>query len=238
MKVLLLEDVYNLGRAGDIKKVANGYGRNYLIPQGLAVLATAGAIQQAESIREDANKRRALLNNEMSGVAEQLADVKLLFPARAGETGKLYGSVTTAMIAEDLTEKLGIEIDKKQIHSQPLRQLGMHQVNVRLTIDIIPEVDVVIYREGESPDSYMMAPEEIAAEASPLAQIEAEEDAIAEAGAETEAEIEAALEEADLIEETEEALPEAEVEVEAEAEVEAEPQAEASEEEVESEEAA
>ena len=227
MKVLLLEDVYNLGRAGDVKKVANGYGRNYLIPQGLAVLATAGAIQQAESIRVEADKRRAILNNEMSGVAEQMAGLQLLFPARAGETGKLYGSVTTAMIAEELTEKLGIEIDKKQIHSQPLRQLGMHEVGIRLTIDIIPDVTVVIYREGESAEAYMMAPEEIAAEASPLAQIEAEEEAIAEAGAETEAEIETALEEAHLIEETE-----------TEAEIGAEEQEEASEEEVESEEAA
>ena len=222
MKVMLLEDVYNLGRAGDVKKVANGYGRNYLIPQGLAVLATAGAVQQAESIRVEADKRRAILNNEMSAVAEQMTGLKLLFPARAGETGKLYGSITTAMIAEDLSEKLGLEIDKKQIHSQPLRQLGMHSVSIRLTIDVIPEVDVVIYREGESAESYMMAPEEIAAEASPLAQIEAEEEAIAEAGAETEAEIEAALEEADLG---------TEVEAEAEAEVEVEAEAEASEEE-------
>lgn len=213
MKVMLLEDVYNLGRAGDVKKVANGYGRNYLIPQGLAVLATAGAIQQAERIREEANLRRAQLNNEMSGVADQLADVQLLFPARAGETGKLYGSVTTAMIAEELTEKLGIEIDKKQIHSQPLRQLGMHQVSVRLTIDIIPEVSVVIYREGESPENYMIAPEEVAAEASPLAQIEAEEEEIAEAEAAMEAE-------------AEEVQPEAE----------AEPQAEVPDEEVDSEE--
>ena len=194
MKVLLLEDVYNLGRAGDVKKVANGYGRNYLIPQGLAMLATAGAIQQAGRIREDANTRRDILNNEMSGVAEQMAGVQLLFPARAGETGKLYGSVTTAMVADELTEKLGIEIDKKQIHAQPLRQLGMHEVGIRLTIDIIPEVTVVIYREGEPPENYMMTPEEIAADASPLSQVEAEEEEIAEVEADMETEMEAEIE--------------------------------------------
>jgi large subunit ribosomal protein L9 len=107
MKVLLLQDVYNLGRAGDIKKVANGYGRNYLIPQGLAVLATAQAIKDAERIREDANKRRAIVSEEMSGIAENMKDTQLFFSARAGETGKLYGSITTMMIADELTGKLG-----------------------------------------------------------------------------------------------------------------------------------
>jgi large subunit ribosomal protein L9 len=162
MKVLLLEDVYNLGRAGEIKKVANGYGRNYLIPQGLAVLATPGALAQAERIQEEADKRRSLLNEEMSVVAEKLDGIKLLFPARAGETGKLYGSVTTQMIAEELSEQLGIKITKRQIDSQPLRLLGMHIVRARLTIDIIPEFNVVVYREGESAENYMIDAEELA----------------------------------------------------------------------------
>jgi large subunit ribosomal protein L9 len=165
MKVLLLQDVYNLGRAGDIKKVANGYGRNYLIPQGLAVLATPGSLTQVDRIREKADKRRAILNEEMSGVAEELKGVQLLFPARAGETGKLYGSVTTQMIASELTEKLNVEITKRMIDSQPIRLLGMHNVNVRLTIDLIPEVSVVIYREGEPPENYMIDAEELASQA-------------------------------------------------------------------------
>jgi large subunit ribosomal protein L9 len=162
MKVLLLKDVYNLGRAGEIKKVANGYGRNYLIPQGLAVLATPGALSQAERIKAEADKRRTLLNEEMSGVAEKVADLQLLFAARAGETGKLYGSITTQMIADELTEKLEVQITKRQVDSQPLRLLGMHNVKVRLTIDIIPEFSVVIYREGEAPENYMIAAEELA----------------------------------------------------------------------------
>lgn len=167
MKILLLQDVYNLGRAGDVKKVANGYGRNYLIPQGLAVLATEGALKQADRIREDANKRRAVLNEEMATVAEQIKEIQLFFPARAGETGKLYGSVTTLLIAKELSEKLGIEINKRQIVSEPLRLLGMHGVAVRLTIDLIPEVSVVVFREGESPENYMIAAEELSAEAQP-----------------------------------------------------------------------
>ncbi|MEJ2758763.1 MAG: 50S ribosomal protein L9 [Anaerolineales bacterium] len=162
MKVLLLEDVYNLGRAGEVKKVANGYGRNYLIPQGLAMLATPSALAQAERIQEEADKRREIINNEMSGVAEKLVDIKLMFAAKAGETGKLYGSVTTQMIAEKLTEQLGTEINKRQIDSQPLRLLGLHTVKARLTIDLIPEFEVVVYREGESPENYMIEAEELA----------------------------------------------------------------------------
>ena len=155
MKVLLLKDVYKLGRAGDVKKVANGYGRNYLIPQGLAVLATSGALKQADRIRTEANKQRAVLNQEMSGLAEQLQSVKLAFPVRASETGRLYGSVNTRMIAESLSEKLGVEISHRQIDAQPLRTIGSHPVRVRLTVDLIPEVNVIVYREGETPETAM-----------------------------------------------------------------------------------
>lgn len=164
MKVLLIEDVYNLGRAGDVKKVANGYGRNYLLPQGLAVLATPQAMLDIEKIREAADNRRQILNEEMAGVAESMQGVQLVFPARAGETGKLYGSITTLMIADELSKKIGVEINKRQIHSQPLRLLGLHKINVRLTMDLTPEIDVVIYREGESAENYMIAAQELAAE--------------------------------------------------------------------------
>jgi large subunit ribosomal protein L9 len=211
MKVLLLKDVYNLGRAGEVKKVANGYGRNFLIPQGLAVLATSGALTQVERIKTDADKRRKLLNEEMAGVAEQLDGVQLLFGARAGETGKLYGSVTTQMIADELTEKLGVQISKRQIDSQPLRLLGMHTVKVRLTIDMIPEFSVVVYREGESPENYMVAAEELASEGieedaegevfEPVIVDEAEE--VVEEIAEEIAEEEQAAAEAESSEETE-----------------------------------
>ena len=165
MKVLLLQDVYKLGRAGDVKKVANGYGRNFLIPQGFAVLATPGALKDSERIRESANKQRTILNEEMTVVADSMKGVQLQFPARAGETGKLYGSITTQMLADTLTEKLGVEITKRQIASPPLRLLGMHTVQIRLTLDLIPEITAVIYREGEPVENYMVAAEELASQA-------------------------------------------------------------------------
>jgi large subunit ribosomal protein L9 len=150
MKVLLLKDVYKLGRAGDIKKVADGYGRNFLLPQGMAVLATAEALKSAERIREKANVQRAIINQEMDAVAKQIAGLTLTFPARASETGKLYGSVTTQMIADAIKAKSGVEIARRQIDTQPLRMLGEYQVHVRLTVDLIPTVDVTVYREGEA----------------------------------------------------------------------------------------
>ena len=150
MKVLLLQDVYKLGRAGDVKKVANGYGRNYLIPQGMAVLATPGAIAQADSIRVKADMQRNALNEEMSGVAEKLADVTLTFPARASETGRLYGSINTRMIAEAVSEKVDVEISYRQIDSQPLRMIGEHIVDIRLTVDLVPTIRVIVHREGET----------------------------------------------------------------------------------------
>lgn len=150
MKVLLLQDVYKLGRAGDVKKVANGYGRNYLIPHDLAVLATPGALTQSDFIRVEADKQRAIINEEMAGVAELLKDMSLTFPARASETGRLYGSINTRMIVDAINEKVGTQITHRQIDSQPLRMIGEHTVNIRLTVDLIPEIKVVVHREGET----------------------------------------------------------------------------------------
>ncbi len=172
MKVLLLDDVYKLGRAGDVKKVADGYGRNYLLPQGLAVLAIPGALKQVEHIRTGAALSRSSLNKEMSGIAERLKKLTLAFPARAGETGKLYGSITTQMIADAIKEKLDVTIDRHQVDVQPIRTLGDHLVRVRLTIDLVPEFRVIVHREGET--------------------IELEEEAIAEAAEPAEAQEETA----------------------------------------------
>ncbi len=172
MKVLLIKDVYKLGHAGEIKKVADGFGRNYLMPQGLAVLATPGALKQAERIKKEAAARRAVLNQEMSGLAELIEGVTLKFPARASETGKLYGSVTTQMIAEALNEEIGAEIDRRDIDSQPLRNLGEHKVPIRLTVDLVPEVNVIVYREGEAPPT---PGEQVEGEGAPEAEVEAVE---------------------------------------------------------------
>ena len=203
MKVMLLKDVYNLGRAGDVKKVADGYGRNYLIPQGLAVLATPGVMKQAERIRDRATQERARLNQELGAVAERISGLELPFAVKAGDTGRLYGSVTTAMIAEAIEEATGVQIARRQVDSQPLKMLGVHGVNIRLTMDLIPEVTVIVHREGEAPESaYALAPEVIE-------EAEAVED-FAELRAELEAE-DAELEAQELAEAVEdEGLPDEE----------------------------
>ena len=152
MKVLLLKDVYKLGRAGDVKRVADGYGRNYLIPHGLATLATPGALKQSEHIRTRANEQRSILNKEMDAIAKKLEGVVLTFAAKASETGKLYGSVTTQMIAEALQKKTEVEVSRRQIDTQPLRTLGNFKVSIRLTVDLIPQITVIVHREGEKPE--------------------------------------------------------------------------------------
>jgi len=150
MKILLIKDVYKLGRAGDIKKVADGYGRNYLIPQGFAVLATSGALKQVEYIRSKADTQREILNQELSGLADQLKDVRLNFSVRAGETGKLYGSITTQMIAQAIKDKVSVDIDKRQIEVEPIRTLGEHEARIRLTVDLTPAIKILVHREGEA----------------------------------------------------------------------------------------
>jgi large subunit ribosomal protein L9 len=167
MKVLLLKDVYKLGRAGDVKKVADGYGRNYLIPQGMAVLATAGAVKQADSIRSRATEQRNQLNQEMSGTAERLTGLVIGFPVRAGETGKLYGSITTQMIADAIGKKTGVTIDRREIECQPIRNLGEHKCTIRLTVDLNPEITVIAHREGELPKA--LAPKVVEAPAAEAA---------------------------------------------------------------------
>lgn len=149
MKVLLLKDVYNVGRAGDVKKVADGYARNFLIPQKMAVLATAGAMTHVERIKASAEKQRQILNEEMAGLAEKIQGLELLFKAKVGESGKLFGSITQQMVADAISEKIGTEVDRHRVESQPLREVGEHMVKIRLTFDLIPEVKVIIENEEE-----------------------------------------------------------------------------------------
>jgi large subunit ribosomal protein L9 len=150
MKVLLTKDVYKLGRAGDIKKIADGYGRNYLLPQGLAVVATAGAIKQVERIRAQAEVVRANLNSELKDLAAQIGGLTLVFAGKAGETGKLYGSITTQDVATAIQEKTRYEVKKSQVDMQPIRALGNFTAHVRLTMDLVPEVKIIVHREGEA----------------------------------------------------------------------------------------
>ncbi len=151
MKVLLIKDVYKLGRAGEIKKVAAGYGRNYLIPQGLAIPATRGAMQQAERISVKATERRAALNEELGDIAEVLNGKIITYPVKAGETGRLYGSVSNEEIIKTIAANYEIELEKRQVETEPIRQLGTFTVPIHLTMDLVPEITVIVHREGEPP---------------------------------------------------------------------------------------
>lgn len=148
MKVLLKQDVENIGMAGEVHKVSNGYGRNFLLPQGLAVIASPGMMKQADVWRRKAEARREELRQEFQALATRIENVRLTFTARAGETGKLYGSITTTQIADDLNEALGTDIDRRKVGVEPLRQLGEHKVVVRLSGDFQPELTVVIENEA------------------------------------------------------------------------------------------
>lgn len=164
MKVMLVKDVYKLGRAGDIKKVADGYGRNFLLPQGFAVLATAGALKQAERVRSQAEIRRAEQNSELKGLADQIKGVIVTFAAKAGETGKLYGSITTQDVATAISEQTRFEVKKQQVDMQPIRNLGEFTAYVRLTMDLVPEVKIIVHREGEALEEAVEEPVEKPAE--------------------------------------------------------------------------
>ena len=148
MKVLLVKDVYKLGRAGDVKKVADGFGRNFLIPQGFAVLATEGALKQVQKIKAQAEVRRSSQNEELKGLADQIKEVTLTFPAKAGDTGKLYGSITTQDIATALSEKIHLEVKRQQVDIQPIRSLGEFTAHIRLTMDLVPEIKIIVHRDG------------------------------------------------------------------------------------------
>ena len=177
MKILLMKDVYKLGRAGDIKKVADGYGRNFLLPQGFAVLATEGAMKQVQRIKAQAEIRRNTQNSELKGVADLIKDVTLTFAAKAGDTGKLYGSITTQDIATALTEKIRHEVKRQLVDIQPIRNLGEFTAHIRLTMDLVPEVKIIVHREGESAE----APAEVEPEkAKKSKKAEAKEEAAAE----------------------------------------------------------
>jgi large subunit ribosomal protein L9 len=183
MKVMLVKDVYKLGRAGDIKKVADGYGRNFLIPQGLAVLATAGALNQVQKIKAQAEIRRSSQNQELKGLADLVKDVTLTFAAKAGDTGKLYGSITTQDIAAALSEKVRFEVKRQQVDTQPIRTLGEFTAHIRLTMDLVPDIKIIVHREGESAESSAEHEEEKKPKKNP--RKEAKEEIAAEAPAAT-----------------------------------------------------
>ena len=148
MKVLLKHDVPKLGKAGQVKNVANGYARNYLIPQGVAVLATPGAMKQADVLARSEQLRQAKLAADAGALAAVLQETTLTFQVRAGEGGKLYGSITAQQIADELKNKAELEIDRRKLElREPIRSLGTHKVVVHLASELQPELTVIVVGE-------------------------------------------------------------------------------------------
>ncbi len=153
MKIILKQDVPNLGKEGDIEEVADGYARNYLIPQRLAVKATPGALKDFEHRQKVQAKKHERMKKRAEAMARRLTAQTLTFEVKVGETGQLYGSITNADIAEALEEEIGEEIDRRDIPlPDPIREVGEHFVPVHLTEDVEPQVRVVVKPEsGEWP---------------------------------------------------------------------------------------
>lgn len=181
-KVLLTEDVLDLGEAGDVRVVAGGYARNFLFPRNMAILATKGALKQAEEIRRAGMIKRAKEREHAESQASMINDMKLLFETKAGDTNRLYGSVTVSDIADRLEQEVGFEINRRRIQMEhPIRELGLYRFTLRLMAEVDAEFQVAAVREGET-----WADAE-SREAARLAAIAKEEAAEAAAAAESEA---------------------------------------------------
>lgn len=147
MKVILRADVENLGTLGDVVDVRPGYGRNYLLPQGIAMLVTEGNLKVFELERKKLEARMAEVRAAASSLGEKISANPIKIVMRVGENDKLYGSVTTQMIAENLAEQ-GIEVDRRRILLDgPIRTLGQHVVRVRLHADMLAELVVNVEAE-------------------------------------------------------------------------------------------
>ncbi len=132
MKVIFKADVKGQGKKGEVKEVSDGYARNYLIPRGLAVEATKGNLKQLEAEKEKEAERQAQQKAAAEELAAKLNQMVLTIPAKAGEGGRLFGAVTAKRLAEELSSQ-GVKVDRKTIQlSEPIRELGTTQVEIRL----------------------------------------------------------------------------------------------------------
>lgn len=137
MKLVLRTDVDQVGKKGDIVDVADGYGRNYLVPKGLAFLATDGVEAQAGKMRKSRDVRDATARAAAEDVAKKLVPQTITITARSGAEGKLFGSVTTTEVAEAVTAQTGIEIDRRKLHlDEPIKTLGQHLVPAKLHAEV------------------------------------------------------------------------------------------------------
>ena len=150
MKVVFLQDVPHVARAGDVKEVKDGYSRNYLIPKKLAVPATPAELMRLELLRQTSAHRQVRSEQEAEALAQTLKETTLVFKVRAGAKEKLYGSVTSGDIAKEIQKVTRHEVDKRKIEvGEPIRELGRHQVSIKLHKDITATVTVVVEPEAE-----------------------------------------------------------------------------------------
>lgn len=148
MKVVLLQEVKNVGRAGEVKEVAEGYFRNYLAPRNLAAPATESALKSVAERREIQARREARISVENRALAERIRQTQLTFRVKVGEQHRLFGAVTAADIAERLAQQLGHDVDKRHVElEEPIRHLGTYEVPIRIGHNVEPKVTVVVERE-------------------------------------------------------------------------------------------
>ena len=151
VKLILVESVHGLGEAGDLVKVKPGFARNFLLPQGKAILATASKVKELEHKQRIVAEKVAKEMKDLEASRKQIEGLSLAASARAGDEGKLFGSITTAQIAELLAEK-GFEIDRRRIElSEPIKEVGEHQIPVKLHRDIVAKVKLTVTAEGGPP---------------------------------------------------------------------------------------
>jgi large subunit ribosomal protein L9 len=146
VKVVLRDDVANLGQKGDVVDVADGYARNFLVPRGFAIKAETGVVKQAEAMRRNRSARELRDREAAQALADRFTGRTLSVPARAGEGGKLFGSITAADIVAALQEQFGVELDRRRLAlDEPLKELGAVELPVRLHTDVVATltVDVV-----------------------------------------------------------------------------------------------
>jgi large subunit ribosomal protein L9 len=149
MKIILQQKVDKLGVPGDVVDVADGYARNYLIPRGIAVRASKGAVRHVESLKRAHATRDARDRQAAEALAGRLVGSPLRVSARAGEEGRLFGSVTTSEIAAALSEQSGVDVDRHDIHlDEPIRSVGMHEVRIHLHPEVMPVVSVEVVPAG------------------------------------------------------------------------------------------
>jgi large subunit ribosomal protein L9 len=148
MKVIFLQDVPGIGRAGQTREVADGYARNFLIPKGLARLATASMLRQAEQEKAVSERRQQRELSAAEVLAEQLNNLTIRFQAKVGEQDLLFGTITSVDIATAIQEKIGVEVDRRKIEvGDPIRRPGIYSIPIRLIGDLEPRINVVVERE-------------------------------------------------------------------------------------------